>query len=75
MYFRHFLFYSYIKLVITLLYIDIWAWRTEEDDFKGEVIEHLLEGELRVTVEKEIRVQVDNLMRQELQRLKEVNYI
>lgn len=51
---------------------EFWGWRDLGEDCEQKVIESLLEAEVRKTVEEEIRNKVDSLMRQELQRLKEV---
>ncbi|KAA0190040.1 IQ and AAA domain-containing protein 1, partial [Fasciolopsis buskii] len=51
-------------------YETIWAHRDEQDNFAQRHDEEIIKEEKRVEVEKEIRFQVDELLRQELRNLK-----
>lgn len=53
---------------------DVWAVRQPEDNPEERAEEDMIEAEQRARVEVEIRRQVDYLMRQEIQRLKEVQH-
>ena len=61
------------KRKIKWMYItDVWALRQPEKNPEERAEEDMIEGEQRARVEIEIRKQVDYLMRQEIQQLKEV---
>uniref|UniRef100_A0A8C3XQK8 IQ motif containing with AAA domain 1 like n=1 Tax=Chelydra serpentina TaxID=8475 RepID=A0A8C3XQK8_CHESE len=49
---------------------DIWGNRDESDNFEQRYEPELIKAQKRKEVEKELRLQVDELMREELQRLK-----
>lgn len=49
---------------------DVWNNRDESWNFNQKYDPEIIRGEKRVEVEDEIRVQVDELMRQELKNLK-----
>lgn len=53
----------------------MWQTRDETDNFSQKHDAELIKEEKRIEVEKEIRVQVDELMRSELQNLKTVCWI
>lgn len=55
--------------------VDVWALRQPEENPEERAEEDMIEAEQRARVEVEIRRQVDYLMRQEIQRLKEVRRI
>lgn len=54
---------------------DVWAMRQPEENPEERAEEDMIEAEQRARVEVEIRRQVDYLMRQEIQRLKEVRRV
>ncbi|TPP62124.1 IQ and AAA domain-containing protein 1 [Fasciola gigantica] len=51
-------------------YETIWAHRDEQDNFAQRHDEEIIKEEKRAEVEKEVRFQVDELLRQELRNLK-----
>lgn len=61
------------QLLITIA--DVWVVRDIERNPKEHPEKDMIETEQRAKVEVEIRRQVDYLMRQELQRLKEVTLL
>lgn len=53
----------------------IWEPRDETDNFPQKHDPELIKEEKRIELEKEIRVQVDELMREELKNLKLVTTV
>ena len=60
--------------VCMIMVLGIWAVRNEVENFSQKHDVELIKEEKRLEVESEIRVQVDELMRQELKNLKMVGF-
>lgn len=58
-----------------IMILGIWAVRDEVENFSQKHDVELIKEEKRIEVESEIRVQVDELMRQELKNLKMVGFL